>query len=524
MDKKSLQDQYLEAYSCRQNDFVLTKYALAGDVLCHQPFALGQFAGQLAGAANSFAFFASALFGRLFISPATLQLTIEAFTLKLLFQDAERLVDIVVTNEDLQCLTLSCLAVNDDCVSNSKRWLNFQPAAPFRFPSVRSLAAGPDQNGLNEAGNTTAFGSLVKIQESSLEQRMPVPAISSRMKRREKRLAFSLSLPTGHVRQIWRRRKRIGPIRGPTKSYCHRVYWLYVKLSTIGSHKLRQNAGKHGYFRPMVANMPQDTPRASFFARKMESRMIVKHPYLCDTRFACFAHRGGGKEQPENSRRAFEAARSLGFRFIEIDVQASLDGTLIVFHDDHLDDLTSGSGVVSALPISTVLQAKIGGTEPLMTLEEALLDFPDMRFNIDIKTDHALEPTLALMQKMNCLNRVCLASFSDERLDAVRQHFGDAACTGAGPRDVTRLKFGSWFLPVPKVAANCAQVPVKHGPITIPTRRFVRYCNGRGVAVHVWTVDDEDEMRQLIRIGVNGLITDRPTLLKKVAMEEGVWE
>lgn len=252
--------------------------------------------------------------------------------------------------------------------------------------------------------------------------------------------------------------------------------------------------------------------------------MHFRHPYLAGTKFACFAHRGGGLEHPENSRKAFEAVRALGYRFIEIDVQASRDGVLVVFHDDHLDDLTDGRGTVSDLSISDVLQAKIGGTEPMMTLEEALVDFPEMRFNIDIKTDHALQPALDLMQKMNCLDRVCLASFSDERLDAVRRHFGDAVCSGAGPRDVRILKFGSWGIPGRGVEALCAQVPVKHGCITIPTRRFVTHCNARGIAVHVWTIDEEAEMRRLIRIGVNGLITDRPTLLKRIAMEEGVWE
>ena len=96
-------------------------------------------------------------------------------------------------------------------------------------------------------------------------------------------------------------------------------------------------------------------------------------------------------------------------------------------------------------------------------------------------------------------------------------------CTGAGPRDVTKLKFGSWGVPLLRVAAHCAQVPIAEYGITIVTRRFVRYCNRRGVAVHVWTINDEAEMRRLIRLGVNGLMTDRPTLLKKVAMEEGVW-
>lgn len=255
-----------------------------------------------------------------------------------------------------------------------------------------------------------------------------------------------------------------------------------------------------------------------------DNAMKFRHPYLADTRFACFAHRGGGKEHPENSRRAFEAVRGLGYRFIEIDVQASRDGVLIVFHDDHLDDLTDGSGTLSDLPIDTILQAKISGTEPIMTLEEALSDFPEMRFNIDIKTDHALAPTIALMERMDCLDRVCLASFSDRRLRAVRRHFGDRACTGAGPDDVRALKYGSWFLPARRVDALCAQIPVWHGPIRLPTRRFNRYCNAQGIAVHVWTIDEEDRMRRLIRAGVNGLITDRPTLLKRVAIEEGVWD
>ena len=144
------------------------------------------------------------------------------------------------------------------------------------------------------------------------------------------------------------------------------------------------------------------------------------HPYLLDHDFACFAHRGGGAEGPENAKRSFAAAVKLGYRFIETDVQATSDGVLMVFHDDALDRLTDGEGVIAELPFSEVRQAKIAGTEPLMTLEEALTEFPDTRFNIDIKTDQALRSTLELMRQMNCLERVCLASFSDNRLASVR--------------------------------------------------------------------------------------------------------
>jgi len=247
------------------------------------------------------------------------------------------------------------------------------------------------------------------------------------------------------------------------------------------------------------------------------------HPYLSDHDFACFAHRGGGLEGPENARSTFANAVKLGYRFIETDVQATSDGVIMVFHDDALDPLTDGEGIIAELPHSEVCQANIAGSEPLMTLEEALIEFPDTRFNIDIKTDQALAPTLELVRRMNCLDRVCLASFSDDRLARIRSEMGSEACIGAGPRDVTALKFASWGIPFMRSSAHCAQVPLVEYGITIVTRRFVRYCERRGVAVHVWTIDDPDEMRRLIRLGVHGLMSDRPSVLKQVAIEEGVW-
>ena len=251
--------------------------------------------------------------------------------------------------------------------------------------------------------------------------------------------------------------------------------------------------------------------------------MAFKHPYLANHAFICLAHRGGGAEQYENSASAFAAAQSLGYRYIETDVQATADGTLIVFHDDTLERTTNGTGIISSLPYSTVSQALIGGTEAIMTLEQALEQFPDLCFNIDIKTDKALQPTLDLMAKMKCFDRVCLASFSDNRLAKVRRHLGPEICTSAGPRGVFALKLGSWGLPAPATPVHCAQVPVSEYGITIVTSRFIKHCNKNGIAVHVWTIDEEAEMRRLIKLGVNGLITDRPTLLKQVAMEEGVW-
>jgi glycerophosphoryl diester phosphodiesterase len=237
------------------------------------------------------------------------------------------------------------------------------------------------------------------------------------------------------------------------------------------------------------------------------------HPFLGGRHFVGFAHRGGGAENLENSATAFAAASALGFTHIEIDVQATADGVSIVFHDEGLDGVTTGSGRISNLPFSAVTEAQIGGKEPIMSLEEALEAFPDLYFNIDIKTDHALQPTIDVIRRMKCLDRICVASFSDDRLRAAKAALGDKACMSAGPEAVKRLKYASWRLPVAKPSVDCVQVPIRSRRITIVTRSFVKFCQKRGIAVHVWTIDEESDMRRLIRLGVNGLVTDRPSLL-----------
>ncbi|MHC5656121.1 glycerophosphodiester phosphodiesterase family protein [Stappia sp.] len=247
------------------------------------------------------------------------------------------------------------------------------------------------------------------------------------------------------------------------------------------------------------------------------------HPYLADTGFAALAHRGGGLENPENSRKAFAAVADLGYRFIEIDVQASRDNEVVVFHDDRLERTTDGRGVVSEQSMADLRGVLMEGGEPLLPLAEALESHPGMRFNIDIKTDQALEPTIELIRRMGCLERICIASFSDRRLAAARAALGPGLCLSSGPRSVAALRFGSWRLPLAAPGVECAQIPISQYGVTLATRGFVRHANQNGIAVHVWTIDEAEEMRRLIRLGVNGIVTDRPSLLKAVAREEGVW-
>ena len=130
---------------------------------------------------------------------------------------------------------------------------------------------------------------------------------------------------------------------------------------------------------------------------------------------------------------------------------------------------------------------------------------------------------LDLLERMNCLDRVCVASFSDSRLRAARARFGERVCLSSGPRSVAVLRFGSWRAPVGVPDVACAQIPLSQYGVPLATGGFLRHCNRHGIAVHVWTIDEEAEMRRLIRLGVNGIVTDRPSVLKRVAQEEGVW-
>ena len=255
----------------------------------------------------------------------------------------------------------------------------------------------------------------------------------------------------------------------------------------------------------------------------------MDHPYLAGPHPRAFAHRGwhvGELAGMENSLSAFRRAVAEGFRYIETDVHATSDGVVVVHHDDRLDRTTDGSGVVSALPWSAVSTVKVGGREPVCRLADALEELPEALFNIDVKADNAVGPVLALLERMGAVDRVCLASFSDRRLARLRAAGGERLLTSMGPRSVTALWAGGRWpgLPVRRwVRGRMAQVPVRQGRLTVVDDRFVRAVHQRSLEVHVWTVDEAAEMERLLDLGVDGLVTDRPDVLREVLRGRGVW-
>jgi glycerophosphoryl diester phosphodiesterase len=224
---------------------------------------------------------------------------------------------------------------------------------------------------------------------------------------------------------------------------------------------------------------------------------------------------------------AFGRAVELGYRFLETDVHATLDGELIAFHDATLDRVTDRSGVVARLPWREVRVARIGGVEPIPLLREVLEAWPHLRVNIDPKADGAVGPLLDLVRRAGAIDRICIGSFSDRRLRRIRAALGPRLCTSMGPQEVARLRMvASGLLPRAAVTrqAACVQIPVRRGPVLLAEPRLLATAHALGLPVHVWTVNDREEMRRLLDLGVDGLVTDELLQLRSVLQERGLWD
>jgi len=245
----------------------------------------------------------------------------------------------------------------------------------------------------------------------------------------------------------------------------------------------------------------------------------MTHPYLDWPGPIAFAHRGGASDNPENTMPAFQHAIDLGYTYLETDVHATTDGVLVAFHDNDLSRTCGREGRIDELPWSEVSQARVDGTEPIPLFDDLVEAFPGARFNIDCKADSGVDALVAALNRHDCLDRVCVGAFSDKRLRRLRTALGDGLCTSFGPAQVAAWRFG---LPVPW-GGEIAQVPVEQGPLTVVNRRAVERAHRRGYQVHVWTIDDPAEMHRLLDLGVDGLMTDRPVVLKDVLTERGEW-
>jgi glycerophosphoryl diester phosphodiesterase len=253
---------------------------------------------------------------------------------------------------------------------------------------------------------------------------------------------------------------------------------------------------------------------------------VARYAFLDAPTPLAMAHRGGAIEHVENTMPAFQACVDQGYRYLETDVRVTADGVLVAFHDPTLERVTDRAGRVEQLAWAEIAAARIGGREPIIALEDLLGAWPDVRFNLDIKAAGVLAPLVRLVRRLGIADRICLGSFSDARIAAARRLFGPSVCTSLGPRGVAALRLSSYSpraAGLVRIQAGCAQVPLQLGGRALVDERFIAAAHARGLQVHVWTVDDPDDCTAMLDLGVDGVMTDRPAMLRDLLEKRGEW-
>jgi glycerophosphoryl diester phosphodiesterase len=248
----------------------------------------------------------------------------------------------------------------------------------------------------------------------------------------------------------------------------------------------------------------------------------VAVPYLDHPRPLAFAHRGGSAHFPENSWKAFEHAVELGYAYLETDAHATADGVVVAFHDKTLDRVTDSSGAIASMTGAQVAAARIGGTEPIPLLEDLIMAWPQIRFNVDVKDEPVIGPLVEVLRSTSAWDRVCITSFSGRRLQATRQLLPRPVCMATSPAAIGAIRAGT---PVGALAARfarqyvgCAQIPVR-----MASAQFIRRAHAAGLQVHVWTVNDPVIMTSLLEIGADGIMTDETVALRDLLIARGQW-
>jgi glycerophosphoryl diester phosphodiesterase len=268
------------------------------------------------------------------------------------------------------------------------------------------------------------------------------------------------------------------------------------------------------------------------------STMDRARPFLDWPQPIPFAHRGGAGDHPENTLPAFAAAVQMGYRYLETDVHLTADGAVMAFHDGVLDRVTDRAGPIASLTAAEVEQADAGfsfspdggrtfphrGRGVRIPRLDALLDaWPQVRVNIDPKSDAVVEPLVAVLRRHDAFERVCIGSFSDARIARVRALSGDAVCTSMGPRATAVAWAACRTGRIPRQGADCMQIPLRTRGIPLLTPALLRAAHRSGLRVHVWTIDDRAEMERLLDLGVDGIMTDRIAVLREVMEGRGSW-
>jgi glycerophosphoryl diester phosphodiesterase len=232
------------------------------------------------------------------------------------------------------------------------------------------------------------------------------------------------------------------------------------------------------------------------------------------------AHRGGSGLAAENTLEAFRRSYDLGFHYLETDVRLTFDRQLVAFHDARLNRVTEASGPVRARTLSELAGLPVLSGGPVAALPALLAMFPRACFTLDVKHPAVIAPLAGLLNAGGLASRVCVAASRGRWLRELRARVGPQLCTALSWRELVHLasrsngRYGD---------AAFAHIPLRLGRVPVFRNELVARAHDAGVRAIVWTVNEQETMHRMLDNGVDGIITDRPDLLREVLVARGQW-
>jgi glycerophosphoryl diester phosphodiesterase len=256
-----------------------------------------------------------------------------------------------------------------------------------------------------------------------------------------------------------------------------------------------------------------------------------RRPFLDEAPPLCFSHRGGAERWPENTLMAFEESLALGITYLETDVHMTSDGVLVAHHDETVDRTTNSSGRIEDFAYSDLVRLDAGYRftfdgkdfpfrgEGLFipTLSDVFALSSRLRLNVEIKARgrHVVRKLWEFVDQRGLHDRILVAAEQDVQVQRFRRYSAERVATSAGRAEAFRF-WGMARLGLDRlhpVAFDALQVPISYRGLTVIDRRFVRAAHRHGLQVHAWTIDDPSEMRRLLNLGVDGIISNHPERL-----------
>jgi glycerophosphoryl diester phosphodiesterase len=265
----------------------------------------------------------------------------------------------------------------------------------------------------------------------------------------------------------------------------------------------------------------------------------MMHPFFELDRPIIMGHRGAAGDRPENTLLSFESALARGAQVIESDIHLSSDGVPILLHDPNLDRTTNGCGLAAAATWAQIRGLDAGtcfeneaGDHPFRgqgigvpSLEQAFERFPEARFNLEIKCSgaRAIQATLDLVRDFDRGDRTLISAGENDIMRELRAALGTSSAdpaTGACLSEIVNtIRSAREGTPMPR-GVMALQVPAEFADQPLVTQAFVDHAHAHNVQVHVWTINELDQIRLLLDLGVDGIITDYPGRMHEWLLHE----